>query len=166
MREVVVPAAEGAHEDPLRRAAIAKPRRDLAAEDVPIHVVFAADSAPQARVAVRRGVLQTQVSKWVKLGRERWAERRGRPARSAYEVAQRYAVGELTRERMLEVLAGWEYDPEPSSNGWQVASDPVFATGGEFTETVGRAADEGLISGEDYDEILERLDARDAPAGG
>jgi hypothetical protein len=77
----------------------------------------------------------------------------GRLPESAYDVAERYAAGELPREEMLELLGGWDYPEEPERE-WDHVRLP---TEGSFNSTVGRAYREGLLGGDDYDEIVRRM---------
>lgn len=71
---------------------------------------------------------------------------------TAYQVAERYAANEITREQMLETLINWDYAPQDPSSG---NSTPVAGHSNSFAETVGRAFKEGLISGSEYDVILK-----------
>lgn len=73
----------------------------------------------------------------------------------AYQVAQRYAIGEITREQMLDALSRWPYTPGiPAGDYWD-KTIPTIQPEGTFGNTVGRAYHDGLISGEDYDHILD-----------
>jgi hypothetical protein len=72
---------------------------------------------------------------------------------TAYQIAERYAAGEISQEQMLSTLIQWSYAPsQRSSEEWQVT--PALDDPGSFEETVGRAHSNGLISGEEYDAIL------------
>ena len=76
----------------------------------------------------------------------------------AYAVAERYAVGELSREQMRETLGAWDYSPRRvMADYWD---DVGVTREGSFGDTVGRAFDDGLIDGDDYDAILDEYQAR------
>jgi hypothetical protein len=78
----------------------------------------------------------------------------GRLPESAYAVAERYAAGELPREEMLELLGGWEYEPDRLERDWD---DIRLPQAGTFNSTVGRAYRDGLLTREDYREIVDRI---------
>lgn len=78
----------------------------------------------------------------------------GRLPDTAYAIAERYAVGELSREQLLELLVAWPYTPERSTDEWNNLS---VLPKGSFTDTVVRAADDGLITDEEYDAIVQAL---------
>jgi hypothetical protein len=80
----------------------------------------------------------------------------------AYAVAERYAAGELSRERMLELLIAWPYVADPGTPGWNEIS---VLPKGSFAATVGEAHADGLISGDDYEEILQALVERSGGDG-
>lgn len=72
---------------------------------------------------------------------------------TAYDVARRYYQGKLTRAEMVNTLVNWDYPPEhdPQGDDTPAPNDPRC-----FSETVGRAYDNGLLSDADYDEVLDR----------
>ncbi|QHC71663.1 hypothetical protein [Rathayibacter sp. VKM Ac-2801] len=68
-----------------------------------------------------------------------------------YEIAQRFAAGELTREQAVDELGRWRYRPGSPSDGFDWTTlDP-----GGFEE-VRRALSDGLLDDAMYDEILDR----------
>jgi len=138
------------------RLALASARREVAELDFAAVVADVVDEVPQVKVAALLRTNQSKVSRLAATARQQ-AVPPGQVARTAYEVAQRYALGELTRERMVEVLSSWAYEPSPAMNlrEWDLAPAPEPA--GSFEATVGRAHDEGLLSGEDYDAVLDAL---------
>ncbi|WP_431838587.1 hypothetical protein [Cellulomonas sp. Y8] len=70
-----------------------------------------------------------------------------------YEVAERYAAGEITREQVVDELARWPYTPGDRGDGFDWTTyDP-----GTF-EDVTRARRDGLLDSETYDAVLERQD--------
>ena len=71
-----------------------------------------------------------------------------------YAVAERYAVGGLSREQMRARLVAWTYAPgRGMADYWD---DAGVTPKGSFSSTVGRAFDDGLIDEEDYDFIVRR----------
>jgi hypothetical protein len=71
-----------------------------------------------------------------------------------YEIAQRYAAGDIDRDQMLEELIRYPYLPTPHSDGYD--SLLVFEPG--MFEDVAQAARDGLIDDETYDDILEHAE--------
>jgi hypothetical protein len=86
--------------------------------------------------------------------------RAGFSGASPYEIAERYSAGEITREQLVEELVRWEYRPARATDGL----DWMTGDSGEFSETVGRALDEGLIDDATYDEVLRAHAARSVPS--
>jgi hypothetical protein len=69
---------------------------------------------------------------------------------SPYEIAGRYAAGQIDRDRLIDELARWPYARAPRTDGvdWQVKD-----ASGTFEE-VGRALDGGLLDDDTYDAVL------------
>lgn len=152
------------------RLARAAARRDRAEAEFYATVADIVARVPQTQMATVLHTTQSNVSRWAARGREQ-AEQvpTGRLGRTAYEVAQRYAAGEITREQMLAALTSWPYQPsEPLPvQEWNITPVPVAP--GSFEDTVGRAYDDALISAEDYDTILDaraEAEADGQPAAG
>ncbi|MEJ5914728.1 hypothetical protein [Pseudokineococcus sp. 1T1Z-3] len=105
---------------------------------------------------------QSRFSPLAALGRRQGVPS-GQVGRDAYEVAQRYALGEQTREQMLESLTTWPYEPSRGvqAGEWDLA--PASEPAGSFEATVGRALDDGSLTGEDYDAVLNALANRAGP---
>jgi hypothetical protein len=78
---------------------------------------------------------------------------------SPYEIAERYAAGDIDRDTMIRELSAWPYATNKGAAAaaaeWE--STPYLDTPGSFAE-VGRAFDEGLIDGDAYDQILDASD--------
>ncbi len=76
---------------------------------------------------------------------------------TAYEIAVRYAAGEIPRATMMRELADWVYErpAEPSPVAW--ADDGNPAVEGSATLQVGRALRDGFLTDEDYDALLDAL---------
>jgi hypothetical protein len=67
---------------------------------------------------------------------------------------------------MLDALIRWPYEPDEALpvEEWNIT--PVQAAApGSFEDTTGRAYDDGLLSAEDYDAILDGLADREPLAG-
>ena len=75
---------------------------------------------------------------------QRWA--------SPYEVCQRYASNELSRDEALRVLCAWPYvEPEGKSDPWD---DLTLHTEGSIDDVV-QARSDKLIDDEMYEAILD-----------
>jgi hypothetical protein len=70
-----------------------------------------------------------------------------------YEIAQRYAAGELTKTQLIDELTRWEYPDSMVTDGYDSL---LIDVPGSFDD-VERALQDKLIDGETYDEILEAL---------
>lgn len=89
----------------------------------------------------------------LKEGRQTAAPPPGFSGASPYEIAQRYAVGELTREQVVDELSRWAYPPVVRTEGeWD---DLLISPPGSWDD-VSDALDEGLIDGAIYTEVLTR----------
>lgn len=72
-----------------------------------------------------------------------------------YEVCQRYAVGQLSREQLICELARWDY-VVPEKREHDYFDDLRFSTPGSFDDVV-RALGDGLLGAELYDTILDAV---------
>src|SRR5438132_4272609 len=80
---------------------------------------------------------------------------------SPYEIAERYAAGEIGRDEMIRQLSAWPYVKAPDhseqlAREWKAVLPPDPP--GTFEE-VGEAFDRGLIDAEAYDIILDASEA-------
>lgn len=75
---------------------------------------------------------------------------------SAYEIAQRFAAGEIDRDQLVDELTRWEYVPMPHTDGYD---DLPIIPAGTFEE-VARARRAGLIDAATYDVIVHASHAR------
>jgi hypothetical protein len=76
---------------------------------------------------------------------------------SPYEIAERYAAGDIDRNEMIHQLSAWPYVKVPDhtdqlATEWKAILPP--SPPGTFEE-VGEAFDKGLIDGDAYDIILD-----------
>ena len=99
------------------------------------------------------GVSQPTISDALKTAARVPETRPGFSGADPYEIAQRYAAGDLTREQLVEELSRWEYRPGQPTDGYD------WTTGGEgeWEETVGRALDDGLLDDATYSEIQQHV---------
>lgn len=151
-------STESAHTHDQWRAALARAaaQRDLAELDFYTAVAAIGDTVPQTQMATLLKTTQATVSRWAAKGRERAAEiPAGQPGRDPYEIAQRYALGQIPREQMLRALISWPYEQDfvPEDYWDEIGVDPE----GGFERTTTRAFRDGLLSDADYEEILRGL---------
>ncbi|MCL3862985.1 hypothetical protein M1R94_18435, partial [Actinotalea sp. K2] len=103
---------------------------------------------------------QAAVSKTLRSARTVPPVREGFSGASPYEIAQRYAAGELAREQLVDELARWQYVPMPRTDDG--IDDLVVIELGTFHE-VSQARRDGLLDGAAYEEIRQcRIYARSA----
>lgn len=107
-----------------------------------------ATTMTQSELAAELHVTQSAVSQALKTVRSEDDVRPGFSGASPYEIAQRYAAGELDRDRTLEKLVRWPYDPIARSDGYDALV--VDAPGTHTLEEVVRAYREGLIDQDMY----------------
>lgn len=71
-----------------------------------------------------------------------------------YEIAQRFAVGEIGRDELIDQLARWTYAPEGHADDYHsLIGDPP----GSFEEVIS-ARRHSLIDGVTYDAIIYRME--------
>lgn len=146
---------------PIEGARWAKARRNLGGMDYVRYVLAAVETSDQSTVARALGVSQPSISRLVKQAEAKGVKPvpEGFSGASPYEIAERYAAGDIDRAAMIRQLSVWPY----TENGGAAAaaaeweSTPYMDTPGSFAE-VGQAFDEGLIDGDAYDEILDASD--------
>lgn len=133
--------------DPLSSARAAKELADLR---LLREVVRAYDvGRSQVAIAAKLGLTQPGVHKM--LVRARFTPEVGQP--TPWEVVLRYAASEITREQMLDTLAGWTW----TMTCFPDTGDPLSeAIERGSWEDVGRAVRAGYLSDDDYAELFER----------
>lgn len=115
----------------------------------------------QVRLAKIVGVSQPTISDLLRRARlDAPALRPGTHGGTAYEIAVRYAAGEINRSRMMRELTDWAYEPAPEANPFPWAEDGNHAVEGSFTNQAGRALRDGFLTDEDYDGLLDVLAER------
>lgn len=112
-----------------------------------------AGSLTQVELARNLGVSQPTISDSLKTAAKVAEPRAGFSGADPYEIAQRYAAGDLSREQVVDELARWEYRPWAPTDGY----DWTTGDEGEWEETVGRALEEGLLDDETYTAIQQRV---------
>jgi transposase-like protein len=116
--------------------------------------------ATQTDVAHVLGVSQPTVHRWLQEAVRRPQHGPRALGADPYEIAQRYAAGDITREQMHAALVAWPYQRDSTLDGdyWD-KTDPGAAKDATFSATVGRALSDGLLSDAEYDAILDGLPA-------
>ena len=69
-------------------------------------------------------------------------------------MAERYALGEISRDELRATLSAWPYAPEREMTDYW--DDIGITPEGSLEATVGRAFDDGLIDDGDYDAIVHK----------
>lgn len=136
------------------RAIIMRQRAELDQLDYRRELVrLASLGGTQRQLAEALGISQPSLSSALKTAQKVPPVRPGFSGADPYEVCQRYAVGQLAREQLVDELTRWEYiKPEPVEHGF--FDDLRFTTPGSFDDVV-RACTSGLIDGELYDILLD-----------
>lgn len=112
----------------------------------------------QMRLAKIVGVSQPTISDMLRRARIDGPDlREGTHGGTAYEIAARYAAGEIPRAAMMRELTGWEYERGAEPNPFEWVDDGNPAVEGSFTMQVGRALRDGFLTDEDYDALLDAL---------
>ena len=101
------------------------------------------------------GISQPSLSTALKTAQKIPPARPGFSGADPYEVCQRFAVGELTREQLIDELTRWQY-ATPAKREHDYFDDLRFATPGSFDD-VGQAFDDGLIDADAYDTLLSAI---------
>ncbi|NMR20232.1 helix-turn-helix transcriptional regulator [Cellulomonas fimi] len=113
-----------------------------------------AGSLTQVELARNLGVSQPTISSALKTASGLPEPRPGFSGAGPYEIAQRYAAGDLSRGQLIDELSRWEYRPWVATDGY----DCTTGDEGEWGETVAVALRDGLLDEETYDAILDRRD--------
>jgi transcriptional regulator with XRE-family HTH domain len=104
----------------------------------------------QSELSRQLRVSQPAINETVRKAEKLAPVRPGFSGATPYEIAQRYSVGELSREQLIEELSRWEYAPGQVTNGYD---DLLFDVPGSFDDVV-RALNDGLIDDDTYEIIL------------
>jgi hypothetical protein len=115
----------------------------------------------QVRIAAWLGIAQPSVTSALKTAKRTALPREGFSGASPYEICQRYAVGFLEREQLVDELARWPYTPRGRTNPDLELDDLIMEAPGSWAE-VEEASFAGLIDDEIYEEVFERRHPRAA----
>ncbi|GGO94088.1 hypothetical protein GCM10011584_34320 [Nocardioides phosphati] len=137
----------------LRAVVKARSRKTVDELDYRRALVAADRLFSQRLVARAAGITQPSLSSALKTAEKVPPVREGFSGATPTEICQRYAAGDLDRAQLVDELTRWTYGKRGATDGvdWLAADEP-----GNFGE-VERAADEGLIEEDVYDEIVEKL---------
>ncbi|MFS0700065.1 LysR family transcriptional regulator [Cellulomonas sp. 179-A 4D5 NHS] len=108
----------------------------------------------QAALAAELGVTQPAISAAMKKAREVEDLPEGFSGAGPYEIAERYAAGQIDRARLIEELSRFPYAPTPRTDGVDWLVDDVPKTVGEVLDAL-RA---GLIDAELYEQVQDGID--------
>lgn len=107
----------------------------------------------QTEIARELRVTQPAISQSLKTATATPPVREGFHGATPYEIAERYATGEITREQVIDELARWPYTSGEPSDG----VDWLTYVPSDFSE-VTKALTDGLLDDVTYDAILDRRD--------
>lgn len=139
--------------DAARKAVMYRRRSQLAELDYKRALRTLQPRLRQREIADLLEIKQPSVSAALKQAETVDLPREGFSGASPYEICQRYADEQISHEELLDELGRWEYAQGDVTDGYDtLLVDPP----GTFHE-VGAALDRGLISEEDYDNVLERV---------
>lgn len=111
----------------------------------------------QAKLAEIIGVTQPAISDMLRRARLDAPDvRPGTHGGTAYEIAARYAAGEIDRAVALRELSEWKYEPlpppPPAEYTWFDGAPPAS---GSFRSQIGRARRAGFLTRDDYAALLD-----------
>lgn len=108
----------------------------------------------QSKVARRLHISQPALSKALKASEGVEDVPEGFSGASPREICQLYAIGELSREQLIDELSRWQYPAVIKfADDWDNLS---FSPPGSWDE-VERAADDGLIDDDLLDDVIDAL---------
>jgi transcriptional regulator with XRE-family HTH domain len=142
------------HEEPsVQRARRLRYRREVDRLDYLRTVRALASNMRQEDLAKHLGVTQPAISATLRKAREIPDLTPGFSGASPYEIAERYAAGQIDREQLIDELGRFPYAPTPRTDGYDWLTDDVANTTGD----VGDALDDGLIDEDTYVAIQHRI---------
>lgn len=107
---------------------------------------------PQRQISAALGISQPGLSTALKTAKKVPPARPGFSGASPYEICQRYAVNELTRDQVIDELTRWEYViPEVIEHDY--FDDLRFDTPGSLDDVV-QAFHHGLIDADLYGVVI------------
>lgn len=140
--------------DDLQRAVFSRNRVEVATLDYR-RAIKHLDEQGRTQVEVARAlrVSQPALSSALKAARTVPDVAPGFSGAGPYEICQRYAIGQVGRERLVDELSRWQYTPIPQP---QWLDDVVADPGPGSWDEVETAVEDGLIDDEIYDEVQRR----------
>lgn len=132
-----------------QRVIRARARAELAPLDYNREIRAAAAASTQTNVAELTHLSQPRINQIVKTTAER---RPGFHGATPTEIAQRFAVGELSTGETIDELGRWEYAPTPKLGKY----DDLWEPGPGTWIEVENALSDGLITDEVYVGALQR----------
>lgn len=141
--------------DDIREVRALRARRDLAPVDYARKVrrLVTSGAVTQVDLAKELRVSQAAVSKLARSVEDVPPEFHGA---SPYEIAQRYAAGELDRDQVVSELSAWPYHPSNTRTDG-IDSLMVDPPGAHTFDEVSRAYREGLIDADVYTSALDAV---------
>lgn len=115
-----------------------------------------AESMTQTQISKELRISQPAVNKALKAAGKVPDVREGFSGASPYEIAERYAAGQIDRAQLVDELTRWPYAEQAKTDGFGWLAEEVPAT----FEEVGRALDSGLVDDETYDAVLAATSGR------
>lgn len=135
------------------------------ARETAAHIAF----LRRLRQLHERGYTQVNLAKIVKVSQPTISDmlrraridapdvRPGTHGGTPYEIAARYAAGEIDRAVALRELIDWQYERPAEPNPFKWVNDGAPIVEGSFNMQIGRALRDGLLTDEDYDALLDAL---------
>ena len=145
-------------EDRAKEARLLRRRSELDRLTYRRKVAELAPLGSQREIARALGIAQPNVSKALKAAAAAPPLVEGFSGADPYEIAERYAIGELTLFQLVDELLRWDYPPTQTTDGYD---DLLFDVPGSWDDVV-RASNDGLIDGRTYDFLLREGAAHDA----
>lgn len=112
----------------------------------------------QRELAHALGISQPSLSTALKTAKLVSPLKLGFSGATPYEVCQRYAVGQLNRDQVVDELTRWDY-VIPAKREYDYFDDLRFFTPGS-ADDLGTALTDGLLDGATYDEVLDATAAK------
>lgn len=140
--------------DELRTAVMSRRRAEVATLDYRRSLKhLERQGRTQVEIARALGISQPSLHSALKTARTVPEAEPGFSGAGPYEICQRYSIGQISREELVDQLSRWEYAPIPQPE-WLEDIVPAPEPGSWFE--VERAMDEGLIDDAIYDEVQDR----------
>lgn len=136
----------------------ARLKKELAELDYRRMLVRALAGSSQREVAVALGLSQPSISSALKMAKTVPMPSEGAQSASPYEVCQRFAVGELTRDEAVAQLIAWPY--VRAADMRTSPGDDVMSWPAGTTQEVLEAESDGLIDKDMCETVLDAVYGR------